>query len=132
MNAPPAGPPRGRMVALAIVFGSLLVVVIALRPFGTAAGNRLVVVNAGSAPLDSIVVEAEPPGANLLAGHAGAVGARDSVWLALPRARGDADVRVFRGGRPVAHHAVYVGGNSVFEVRVGDRDQLGRYRRTGG
>jgi len=125
-------PSRGRIVALAVVFGSLLTVAIALRPFGTAAGNRLVVINAGSAPLDSIRVESEPPGANLLAGHAGAVGARDSLWLALPRAQGDADVRVFRGGVAIAHHAVYFGGNSVFEVRIGDRDQLGRYRRTGG
>jgi hypothetical protein len=123
---------RGRIVALAIVAASLLAIVIALRPFGTAAGNRLVVLNAGSAPLDSVVVESEPPGANLLAGHAGAVGPRDSLWLALPRARGDADVRIFRAGLPVAHHAVYFGGNSIFEVRVGDRDQLGRYRRTGG
>jgi hypothetical protein len=123
---------RGRIAALALVFASLVTVVIALRPFGTAAGNRLVVVNAGSSALDSVVVEAEPPGANLLAGHAGAVGPRDSLWLALPRARGDADVRIFRGGIAVAHHAVYFGGNSVFEVRVGDRDQLGRYRRTGG
>lgn len=124
--------PRARMVALAIVLSSLLAVVIALRPFGTAAGNRLVVVNAGSFALDSVVVESEPPGANLLAGHAGAVAPRDSLWLALPRARGDADVRIYRDGTPVAHHAVYFGGNSIFEVRVGDRDQLGRYRRTGG
>jgi len=123
---------RGKIVALAIVFATLVTAVIALRPFGTAAGNRLVVINAGSTALDSVVVEAEPPGANLLAGHAGAVGPRDSLWLALPRARGDADVRIFRGGGVVAHHAVYFGGNSVFEVRIGDRDQLGRYRRTGG
>ena len=123
---------RGRIVALAIVFASLLGALIALRPFGTAAGNRLVVINAGSIALDSIVVESEPPGANLLTGHAGAVAPRDSLWLALPRARGDADVRIFRAGSVVAHHAVYYGGNSVFEVRIGDRDQLGRYRRTGG
>jgi len=124
--------PRGRIVALAIVAASLVTIVIALRPFGTAAGNRLVVLNAGAFALDSVVVESEPPGANLLAGHAGAVAPRDSLWLALPRARGDADVRIYRGGSAVAHHAVYFGGNSVFEVRVGDRDQLGRYRRTGG
>jgi hypothetical protein len=123
---------RARLVALAIVFASLVTIVIALRPFGTAAGNRLVVINAGPIALDSVVVESEPPGANLLAGHAGAVAPRDSLWLALPRARGDADVRIFRGGSAVAHHAVYFGGNSVFEVRVGERDQLGRYRRTGG
>jgi hypothetical protein len=92
---------RGRIVALALVCASLLTVVIALRPFGMAAGNRLVVVNAGSAALDSVVVESEPPGANILAGHAGAVGPRDSLWLALPRARGDADADLSaRGGGP--------------------------------
>ena len=74
-------------------------------------------------------VEPEPPGANLIFGHTGAVSPRDSVWLALPRARGDADVRIYRGGIAVAHHSVEFGGDSVFEVRVGDRDQIGRYRR---
>jgi hypothetical protein len=39
-------------------------------------------------------------------------------------------VRVWRGGRTVANHAVYFGGQSIFELRVGDTDQLGRYRRT--
>jgi hypothetical protein len=118
-----------RLAALAIVGAALLVVAFSLRPHGLPAGNRLVVLNAGGSALDSIVVIAEPPGANLITGHAGVVAPRDSLWLALPRAKGDADVRVYRGGRAVAQHAVYFGGNSVFEVRVGDRDQLGRYRR---
>jgi hypothetical protein len=135
MNAPAPGagaPPPARLIALAVALGTLLAIAFALRPHGLPAGNRLVVINAGARALDSVVVESEPPGANLLAGHAGYVAARDSLWLALPRASGDADVRIFRGGAAVAHHAVYFGGNSVFEVRVGDRDQLGRYRRTGG
>jgi len=110
---------------------SLFAIALALRPRGIPPGNRLVVVNAGSLPLDSVVVESEPPGANLLKARAGAVPARDSIWLALPRARGDADVRIYRGGIAVANHAVEFGGDSVFEVRVGDRDQIGRYRRMG-
>ena len=122
---------KPRFVALAIVALSLLTIALVLRPRGLPAGNRLVVVNAGSSPLDSVVVEPEPPGANLLAAHAGGVPARDSVWLALPRAQGDADVRIYRAGIAVAHHAVEFGGDSVFEVRVGDRDQIGRYRRMG-
>ena len=120
---------KPRHVALAIVALSLFTIAVALRRDGPPAGNRLVVINAGSQPLDSVVVEPEPPGANLLAARAGGVPARDSVWLALPRAQGDADVRIHRGGRTVAHHAVAFGGNSVFEIRVGDRDELGRYRR---
>jgi hypothetical protein len=122
---------KPRHVALAIVALSLLAIAIALRPAGFPPGNRLVVVNAGSQPLDSVVVEPEPPGANLLNARAGGVPARDSVWLALPRARGDADVRIYRGGIAVANHAVEFGGDSVFEIRVGDRDQIGRYRRMG-
>jgi hypothetical protein len=122
---------KPRHVALAIVALSLFAIAIALRPAGFPPGNRLVVVNAGPLPLDSVVVEPEPPGANLLKGRAGGVPGRDSVWLALPRARGDADVRIYRGGIAVANHAVEFGGDSVFEVRVGDHDQIGRYRRMG-
>ena len=118
-----------RLIALTILGGALVVIALSLRPRGMPPGNRLVVLNTGSSTLDSVVVIAEPPGANLIAGHAGVVAPQDSLWLALPRAKGDADVRVYRGGRAVAQHAVYFGGDSVFEVRVGDRDQLGRYRR---
>jgi hypothetical protein len=121
-----------RGVLLAFVLGAGLLLAFALRGRGQDAGNRLVVLNASAEPIDSITVEPEPPGANLLAARAGALAAMDSVWLALPRARGDVDVRAFRGGRAIANHAVYFGGNSVFELRLGDRAQLGRYRRTGG
>jgi hypothetical protein len=106
--------------------------VIALRPFGSRAATGSSVVNTGSFALDSVVVESEPPARTCSPGTRRACAPRDSLWLALPRARGTPDVRIYRGGTPVAHHAVYFGGNSVFEVRVGDRDQLGRYRRTGG
>lgn len=122
---------RPRLVALAIAGVALVAIALALRQDGLPAGNRLVVVNAGGAPLDSVVVEPEPPGANLLAARAGAVPPRDSVWVSLPRARGDADVRIYRGGIAVANHAIEFGGDSVFEVRIGDHDQLGRYRRMG-
>ncbi|MEP7029077.1 MAG: hypothetical protein ABI960_10815 [Candidatus Eisenbacteria bacterium] len=125
-----AARPPLRLVALAILAAVLLAIGITLRPTGPPAGNRLVVVNAGSGSLDSVTVEPEPPGANLLAARAGYVAAQDSLWLALPEATGDTDVRVYRGGRVVANHAVYFGGQSIFEVRVGDTDQLGRYRRT--
>ena len=125
-----AGGPPPPLRGIALAAGALLAVVVALRPHGAPAGNRLVVINAGTASLDSIKVEPEPPGANLLAARAGYVAAQDSVWLALPEATGDTDVRVYRGGRAVANHAVYFGGQSIFELRVGDADQLGRYRRT--
>lgn len=114
--------------AVLLALGSLAL--LALSPRGAPAGNRLVVINAGTASLDSIVIEPEPPGANLLAARAGYVAARDSIWLVLPEATGDTDVRAYRGGRAVANHAVYFGGQSIFELRVGDVDQLGRYRRT--
>ncbi len=123
-------PPPLRVIALALAMAALLAVVVALRPHGAPAGNRLVVINTGTTSLDSITVEPEPPGANLLAARAGYVAAQDSVWLALPEATGDTDVRVYRGGRAVANQAVYFGGQSIFELRVGDGDQLGRYRRT--
>ena len=125
MNAAPRA-----AVLLAGILAAGLLGILALWPRGAPAGNRLVVINAGTAALDSVVVEPEPPGANLLAARSGYVAARDSAWLALPEATGDTDVRVYRGGRMVANHAVYFGGQSIFELRVGDVDQLGRYRRT--
>lgn len=121
--------PRGAIIlALAMIAG--LALVLSLRPRAVSRGNRLVVINAGTASLDSIVVEPEPPGANLLSARSGYLATQDSVWIVLPAATGDADVRIYRGESAVANHAAYFGGNSIFEVRVGDHDQLGRYRRT--
>lgn len=122
---------RGRaLLAVAMVAGLLIVTALPLLlPRRIPPGNRLVVLNTGSSSIDSIVVEAEPPGANLLAGRRGYLAAQDSVWLALPKARGDTDIRAYRGEAVVANEAVYFGGNSVFELRVGDRAKLGRYRR---
>jgi hypothetical protein len=127
----PARPPTFA-IALALILGVGTALVAGLRPRGPSAGNRLVVINTGGTGLDSIVVEPEPPGANLLAARSGYLAAQDSAWITLPRARGDTDVRVYRGADAVANHAVYFGGNSIFELRIGDRDQLGRYRRMGG
>lgn len=93
-------------------------------------GNALVVINAGSTGVDSIVVEADPPGTHGLAGRHGYLAPQDSVRIALPTESGDAGVRVWRGGRVVAEHLAYFGGRSVFELRVGDAAQAGRYRRT--
>lgn len=133
MSEPPstgsrALPPRG-LTVLAVLVVAGIMSLLALRPQGPPAGNRLVVLNAGTSALDSIVIEPEPPGANLLAARAGYVAAQDSVWIALPKAVGDTDIRVYRGGAAVANHAVYFGGNTIFELRVGDRDQQGIYRR---
>jgi len=126
-----SGLPRGAVI-LAFTLPLIgLLVIYALTPRGAPTGNRLVVLNAGGASVDSIVIEPEPPGANLLNARSGYLASQDSVWIALPAASGDTDVRVWRGGRAVANHAVYFGGQSIFELRVGDRDQLGRYRRTG-
>ena len=97
------------------------------------AGNAVVVVNAGGTGLDSIVIApdrpGEAPGAPRLAARRGYVAPMDSAWIALPAATGDADVRAWRGGRVVANHVAYFGGRSLFEVRVGDSAQVGRYRR---
>ena len=125
------GLPRGAVI-LAFTLPLIgLLVIFALTPRGAPTGNRLVVLNAGQASVDSIVIEPEPPGANLLHARSGYLASMDSVWIALPEATGDTDVRVWRGGRAVANHAVYFGGQSIFELRVGDTDQLGRYRRMG-
>ena len=93
-------------------------------------GNGLSVLNAGTRGLDSIVVEADPPGTHGLAGRHGYLAPSDSALVRLPGGKGDADVRVWRDGRVVAEHVVYFGGRSWFEVRVGDSLELGRYRRT--
>jgi len=128
MSDPPPAPPRA-LIGLAVVLAAAMIAFLALRPRGAPAGNYLVLLNAGTAALDSVTVTPEPPGANLLSTRHGYLAPRDSAWIILPAATGDADVQVWRGGRVVADHAIYFGGQSVFEVRVGDRDQLGRYRR---
>lgn len=97
---------------------------------GSPPGNAVTVLNAGSRGVDSIVVAADPPGTHALAGRHGYLAPQDSALVLLPAGTGDADVRVWRDGRVVADHVVYFGGRSWFELRVGDRDQLGRYRRT--
>lgn len=93
------------------------------------AGNALVVVNAGAISLDSVVIEPDPPGQNPLSGRMHYVAARDSSSFLLPPGRGDADIRVWRGGRVVADHLAQFGGTTIFEVRVGDSTEIGRYRR---
>jgi hypothetical protein len=95
------------------------------------AGNVLVVVNASGSALDSIVVGAEPPYANPLAGRIGYVAAHDSARVVLGRHTGDASVRAWRAGRVLADHVVYFGGDSEFELWLSDRGSLGRYRRSG-
>ena len=108
------------------------------RDGGLPRGNALIVINAGSGGLDSIVVEPAPPpvgvdpppGPPAPGGRAGYVAAQDSLVLALPATSGDAHVTAWRGGRTVADQVVYFGGKTVFELRVGDADRLGRYRRT--
>lgn len=127
-SAPRVAPPRG-LIALVVLVVVGMMALLSLRPQGPPAGNRLVVLNAGTSALDSIVIEPEPPGANLLAARAGYVAAQDSVWIALPKAAGDTDIRVYKGGAAVANHAVYFGGNTIFELRVGDGAQQGIYRR---
>jgi hypothetical protein len=89
-----------------------------------------VVINAGSTGVDSIVVEADPPGTHGLAGRHGYLAPQDSVRIVLPAGTGDAAMRVWRDGRVAAEHLAYFGGRSVFEVRVGDGADAGRYRRT--
>ena len=95
-----------------------------------AGGNAVIVLNTGTRGIDSVVVEADPPGTHALAGRHGYLAPMDSAVVALPGGAGDADVRVWRDGRVVADHLAYFGGRSLFEVRVGDGDDAGRYRRT--
>lgn len=95
-----------------------------------AGGNAVIVLNAGSTGVDSIVIEADPPGTHGLAARHGYLAPLDSALVVLPGGAGDADVRVWRDRRVVADHLAYFGGRSLFEVRVGDSAQAGRYRRT--
>jgi len=132
--------PRRRVVALALV-AILLGAGIALRAGRDRAmppGNVLVVLNTGSSGLDSVVVESAPPavgtdppaGLLVVTTRAGYVAPQDSLVVRLPSSVGDAHVRAWRGGVAAADQIVYFGGASVFELRVGDRDRQGRYRRT--
>lgn len=93
-------------------------------------GNAVIVLNAGRFGVDSIVVEADPPGTHALSGRHGYLAPSDSALVSLPGDPGDADVRVWRDGRVIADHLAYFGGRSLFEVRVGDSAQAARYRRT--
>lgn len=99
------------------------------------AGNAIVVIVAGATALDSVVAEPAPPPVGFdpapgPIGRSGYVAARDSTKIALGPIAGESLVRAWRGGRVVAEHVVLFGGRSVFELRVGDGDEAGRYRRT--
>jgi hypothetical protein len=122
------------VIARAAAAASLVpVLALALAATGctpVAPGNALVVLNAGSRGIDSIVVEPDPPGAHAITARHGYLAPRDSARIGLPGGQGDADVRVWRDGRVVADHVAYFGGRSEFEVRVGDSAEAGRYRRT--
>ncbi len=124
-------PPDMRILAACFLVGLVGAVVLANYLVSTKPGNRLVVVNAGAAPLDSITVDPEPIGANWFVRRYGAVAARDSAWYRLPPGPGDTDIKAWRGGHVAADHAVQFGGNTIFELRVGDANQVGRYRRLG-
>ena len=119
--------------AAGVTFVGALVLVVGLmtRPGRHAepAGNAVTVINAGSTGLDSVVIAADLPGDNPLAGRIGYVAPRDSEEVALPIAYGDADIRAYRDGRVVAAHVVAFGRRAWFELRIGDADELGRYRR---
>ena len=113
------------VLGVAVVFG-----VFGRGERGAPRDNAVTVLNAGGRGLDSIVVEADPPGTHGLAGRHAYLAPQDSALVLLPAGTGDANVRVWRDGRVVADHVVYFGGRSWFEVRVGDSLELGRYRRT--
>ena len=115
-------------MTLRVAVGLVLVAAAGCAP--APPGNAIVVLNAGSRGVDSIVVAPDPPHAHGIAARHGYLAPSDSARVALPRGQGDVDVRVWRDGRVVADHVAYVGGQSVFEVRVGDTAQAGRYRRT--
>jgi hypothetical protein len=127
------GPPpiNPRLLAGFFLVGLVLAVVLAGWLMSLKPGNRIVVVNAGSTFVDSVTVDPDPAGSDLFLRRWGLIAARDSAWIRLQPGAGDADVKVYRGGRVVADHAVFFGGNTIFEVRVGDAAQLGRYRRLG-
>jgi hypothetical protein len=124
----PSPAPRPIVLGVAVLALALAL----FWPRGRApSGNSLVLINAGQSSLDSVIVEPEPASTVALRGAIGYVARQDSVTLALPAGAADANVKIYRGGSVVAHHVAYWGGESVFEVRVGDSTSLGRYRRTG-
>jgi hypothetical protein len=124
-----APPPNMRVLAICFLVGVALAIAFANYLVSTKPGNRLVIVNAGSTFLDSVTVDPEPAGANWFDRRWGLIAARDSAWMRLPPGAGDTDVKVWRSGHVVADHAVFFGGDTIFEIRVGDENQLGRYRR---
>ncbi|MGH7725035.1 MAG: hypothetical protein ACREOU_06355 [Candidatus Eiseniibacteriota bacterium] len=146
---PPGTPPRGagagapgaplgddaprpiapRFIVFGVALLALAAAFLAGRRENVPAGNALVVVNAGAASIDSVIIEPDPPGQNPLSGRMHYVAARDSSSFLLPPGKGDADIRVWRGGQVVADHLAQFGGTTIFEVRVGDSTHLGRYRR---
>ncbi len=123
--------PDMRILAVCFLIGLALAVVLANLLVASKPGNRLVIVNAGSTFVDSVTIDPEPAGANWFYRRWGMIAAKDSAWIRLPPQSGDADVKVYRAGHVIADHAVEFSGNSIFEVRVGDQAQLGRYRRLG-
>jgi len=127
----PIPPPDMRVLAVCFLVGLVLAILLGNYLVGTKPGNRLVVLNAGATPVDSVTVDPEPAGANWFLRRFGAVAPQDSTWLRLPPGAGDTDIKVWRAGHVVADHAVQFGGNTIFEIRVGDANQLGRYRRLG-
>ena len=136
----PEGRPRRRVLVALWLMVVLIGAGIALRAGrgrDVPRGNALIVLNTGSGGLDSIVVEPAPPavgtdpppGPGGPGGRAGYVAAQDSLVVSLTATAGDAHIRAWRDGRPVADQVVYFGGETLFELRVGDRDRQGRYRR---
>jgi hypothetical protein len=124
-------PPNMRLLAVCFLVGLVLAVALANWLVSLKPGNRLVVVNANPTFLDSVTVDPEPAGANWFVRRYGAVAGNDSAWVRLPPGEGTTDIKVWRGGHVIADHAVDFGGNTIFEVRVGEGHQLGRYRRLG-
>lgn len=124
-------PPDKRILLACFLVGTVLAIVLANGLVASKPGNRLVVVNAGTTLVDSVSIDPEPAGANWFYRRWGMIAAQDSAWIRLPPQGGDADVKVYRGGHVISDNAVQFTGNSIFEVRVGDSAQLGRYRRLG-
>ncbi len=131
-------PPLRRSALLALTLAALALATGLVLVRGRSAGpdgNAIVVIVAAAAALDSVVAEPAPPPVGFdpapgPVGRTGYVAARDSATIALTPIAGESLVRAWRDGRVVAEHVVHFGGRSVFELRIGDRDQAGRYRRT--
>lgn len=121
-------PSRFSRIAVVVAVAGLALL-LALSRRGEPGGNRLVIVNASPASLDSIAVWPDPGSPTSLRGALGYLAAGDSATLDLPRASGDANVRLYRRGGVAAHHVVYWAGNTVFELTVSAEGTRGRYRR---